>query len=168
MSKPTAEEYNAFYKTYVDLVEGGDILKTLSRQSDFCATFFESFVDKGDYRYAEGKWSVKQLLQHIIDTERVFSYRIVRISRGDQTPISGFDENDYADAAPVDHRTVESLIAEFMAVRSSTYALIMHLTDEQWVMTGIASDSIISVRALVYIIVGHCAHHIGILEERYS
>ena len=168
MIKPSTEEYDAFYKTYIDLVEGGDILQTLARQSDFCATFLQTFVEKGDYRYADGKWSVKQLLQHIIDGERVFSYRIVRISHGDQTPIPGFDENDYADAAPVDHRTVEGLIAEFMAVRSSTYALVMHLTGEQWMMNGVASGSAISVRALVYIIVGHCAHHIRILEERYS
>ena len=168
MTKPSPEEYNVFNKTYIDLVEGGDILMTLARQSDFCATFFETFAGKGDYRYADDKWSVKQLLQHIIDGERVFSYRIVRISRGDQTPISGFEENDYANAAPVDHRTVQDLISEFMALRSSTYAQIMSLTSEQWMMAGTASGSTISVRALVYIIVGHCAHHIKILEDRYS
>lgn len=168
MNKPQAEEFAPFYKTYVDLIEDGDILKTISRQADYCATFFETFADRGDYRYDADKWTVKQLLLHIIDAERIFSYRMVRISRGDKTPLAGFDQDIFADAAPVDHRTVEDIIAEFMAVRSGTFTLLKSLVPEQWLLTGIASDSEISVRSIAYVIAGHCAHHISILKERYT
>lgn len=168
MNKPLPSEYASFYKSYIDRIEEGDILKTLSRQADYCATYFETFADNGDHRYAEDKWTVKQLLQHIIDAERVFSYRILRIGRGDETPMAGFDENNYADAAPVDHLSVEDLTSEFMAVRSGTYALLNSLIPEQWMLSGTASGSEVSVRAIAYMIAGHCAHHISILEERYK
>ncbi len=168
MNKPLTTEYAPFYQTYIDRVDDGDILNTLSRQADHCANYFETFADKGDYRYADDKWTVKQLLQHIIDAERVFSYRILRISRKDETPLAGFDENDYAAAAPVDHRSVKELTSEFMAVRSGTYALLKSLQPDQWTMSGTASGTLVSVRAIAYIIAGHCAHHIAILEERYS
>jgi DinB family protein len=168
MHKPLDTEYDPFYKTYIDLIEDGDILMTLARQADYCAHNFETFADRGDHRYAENKWTVKQLLQHIIDVERILSYRIVRISRRDKTLMSGFDENAYADATPVDHRTVEDLIADFMSVRSATFALLKGLSPEQWTLSGTANGSEISVRALAYIIAGHCVHHIAILEDRYQ
>ena len=168
MNKPLDTEYAPFYKTYIDLINDGDILQTLARQADYCASYFETFADRGDHKYAEDKWTVKQLLQHIIDAERVFSYRILRIGREDQTPMAGFDENNYADAAPVDHRTVEDLTSEFVAMRSGTYALLKSLVPEQWTMSGTASGSVVTVRAIAYIIAGHCAHHIAILKERYE
>ncbi len=168
MQKPPPNEYAPFAKNYIDLIEEGDILKTLARQADFCATYFGTFADLGDHQYAEDKWTVKQVLQHIIDAERVFSYRILRISRGDLTPMEGFDENDYADAAPVHQRTVDDITSEFMAVRSSTYALLSSLIPDQWTLTGTASGANVSVRALAYMIAGHCAHHVNILKERYT
>ncbi|RLD21345.1 MAG: DinB family protein [Bacteroidetes bacterium] len=167
MNKPLDTEYAPFYKSYIDLIEEGDILKTLARQADYCAIYFDTFADRGDHRYAEGKWTVKQLIQHIIDTERVFAYRILRISRGDETPLAGFDENTYADAAPVDHLSIADLTSEFMAVRSATYTLLNSLVPDQWTMLGTASGTEVSVRAIAYIIAGHCAHHMAILEERY-
>ena len=168
MNKPLDTEYAPFYNSYIDRIEEGDILKTLARQADYCANYFVTFSDRGDHRYAEDKWTVKQLLQHIIDTERVFAYRILRISRGDETAMAGFDENTYADAAPVHHRTVEDLTSEFMAIRSGTFALLNSLIPQQWVLLGTASGTKVSVRAIAYIIAGHCAHHISILEERYT
>ena len=168
MNKPLDTEYALFYKSYIDLIDEGDILKTLARQADNCANYFGTFSDRADHRYAEDKWTVKQLLQHIIDAERAFVYRILRISRGDQTPMAGFDENTHADAAPVDHLSVEDLTSDFMAVRSATYTLLNSLVPEQWMMLGTASGTAVSVRAIAYIIAGHCAHHMAILEERYN
>ena len=168
VQKPESNEFNSFYQGYIDQAEEGDLLKTLSSQIDEATTFLDTFKDHGELTYAEGKWSVKQLIQHVIDAERVFQYRILRLGRGDETPLPGFDENDYAGAADVDDRSVEGLIAELVAVRSSTYALVLNLAEQDFLNIGTASGSPVSVRALCYITVGHLAHHLRILEERYA
>ena len=167
IQKPNGHEFNQFYQGYVDMVEEGDILKTLSAQIDEAAQFLDTFKDDGDLAYAEGKWTVKQLIQHVIDTERVFQYRILRIGRGDSTPLPGFDESVYANAADVSRRSVEGLIAELVSVRSSTYALVLNLDEQDFLRLGEASGFAVSVRALCYITVGHLAHHLDILKQRY-
>jgi uncharacterized damage-inducible protein DinB len=121
----------------------------------------------GDKVYAQDKWTVKQMLQHIIDTERIFTYRILRISRGDKTPLPGFEENDYANNAKVDSRTIDDLIREFALVRESSKALISSIDDITLLNEGIASGNPITAAAISFAMLGHLVHHISILEERY-
>ena len=167
MTKPATDEYAPFYQGYVDQIEEGDILEILSRQIDAASALLDSFNERGDHAYAPGKWTVKQLIQHVIDAERVFQYRILRITRGDKTALAGFDENDYAAAADVTSRSVEGLIGELVTVRSSTYALVLNISEAQAIQRGEASGAEVSVRALCYITAGHLEHHLRILRERY-
>jgi uncharacterized damage-inducible protein DinB len=140
----------------------------LARQADeTIAVLRNQPPEIADHRYAEGKWSVKEVVGHVCDAERIFSYRILRIARADQTPLAGFDENAYVPAGNFAARTLESLLAEFAAVRQATIALIASLPDEAWARTGIANDNLISARALAYITTGHELHHREILLTRY-
>lgn len=168
ISKPVSGDYAAYQEAYIDKVEEGDILKTMSAQIDRAVGLLERFSDEGDLAYDEGKWTVKQVIQHIIDAERVFAYRILCLSRGDATPLPGFDENAYAETGDVDHRTVQDLIAELVAVRSGTFALVKSLHGEMLSQSGITSDYRITVPALLYVTIGHVEHHLDILEERYA
>jgi uncharacterized damage-inducible protein DinB len=124
-------------------------------------------IEKLEYRYAEGKWTIKDLLLHLIDAERIFAYRALRIGRGDKTPLAGFEENGYVINANANSRSEESLLKEFELVRKSTLELFKNFTDEQLAYLGTSSDSIISVRAIGFIISGHQNHHIKIIQERY-
>ncbi len=168
VSKPASEDHAAFMQAYVDKVEEGDILKSMSAQIDRAVRLLEKFSDSGDLAYEDDKWTVKQVIQHMIDAERIFVYRILRLSRRDETPLPGFDENAYAETGEVDHRTLEDLIAELVAVRSGTFALAKSLTGGMLSQSGITSDYRITVPALLYVTVGHVEHHLGILEERYA
>jgi uncharacterized damage-inducible protein DinB len=122
---------------------------------------------RGDHRYAEDKWSIRQLVGHVSDAERNFTYRARRIARGDATPLAAFDENAYAETAGSERRTLSSLAAELKAVREATLALFSSLPDDAWTRTGTASGKMVSVRALAYIAAGHAQHHLKILKERY-
>ncbi len=122
---------------------------------------------QGNYRYAPDKWSVKEVLGHVIDTERIFAYRALRIARNDKTPIEGFEQDDYVRAALSGNRTLAGLIEEFSAVRHAGLLLFRSFDPEAWVRKGIASQKEISVRALVYVIAGHELHHRKILQEKY-
>jgi uncharacterized damage-inducible protein DinB len=119
-------------------------------------------------RYAPGKWSIKEILGHLTDAERIFAYRLLRVARGDATPLPGFDEKAYVPAARFDERPLRALAAEFRAVRLSSVALASGIPSTSWSMVGQASGKPVSARALVYIIVGHVAHHLGVLRERYG
>jgi uncharacterized damage-inducible protein DinB len=123
---------------------------------------------KGEYRYADGKWSVRTVIGHMIDAERIFAYRALRIARGDATPLPGFEENDYAITAASDARGVADLVSELLLVRESTTRLFESLPDEAWPRRGIVNNGGVSVRALGYIIAGHAKHHLGVLKERYG
>jgi uncharacterized damage-inducible protein DinB len=124
-------------------------------------------MDKFDYRYAEGKWTIKEIIQHIIDTERIFSYRALRISRNDKTPLPGFEENDYVDNTDANKRGLQELLTELSAVRHATLLLFKSFSEEQLARIGIASENEISVRAIGFIIIGHQKHHQKVFEERY-
>jgi len=169
MTRPEKNEYAEFYAGYVSLVEDSDIISALQNQaselSDLLAGISE---EKGDFKYADGKWSIKELLGHIIDGERVFSYRALRISRGDQTPLAGFEENSYVANSNFVHSNLADLIEEFALLRASNVLLFKNLSDEAWLRRGTASDAAVSVRALAFIMVGHARHHANILRERYS
>jgi uncharacterized damage-inducible protein DinB len=167
-SSPAEDEYFHYYGKYVALVEGADILASLEKQIAETQTILETISEeKAAFRYAEDKWSIKELVGHIIDSERIFAYRALRIARGDETPIEGFEQDDYVKNGNFDDCRLENLAAEFAIVRQSTRLLLKNLTAEAWTRRGTASDKPVSVRALAYIIAGHEIHHINILKERY-
>ena len=169
MARPTGETYHAIYQQrYIDAAIGNSIEELIRNHSSSLIDFINSIPhEKANYKYAPEKWTVKQVLQHIIDTERIFSYRALRFSRNDDTPLSGFDEDSYATNAPVEHRSLSSLKKEFIALRKANDLLLSSFTEEQLQMTGIASGYKVSVNALCFIIFGHIIHHKEILEERY-
>lgn len=170
ISPPAADEYGASYAGYVSKVPPGeDILALLARQqADTVARFRVVPEGRGAHRYAPGKWSVKEIVVHLSDTERIFAYRALRVARGDETPLPGFDENRYAPESGADAHPLAALVTEWSDIRQATLALFRHLPPEAWTRRGTASGHPVSVRALAWIIAGHVRHHLGTLEERYG
>jgi len=167
-TRPEATEFAPFYAGYVAAVPEGDIINILRRGGDEWQSVLAELPEaRGDHRYADGKWSIRQLVGHVSDAERIFAYRALRIARGDQSPLASFDENAYAETAGSDRRTLSALAAELRVVRESTVALLSSLPDDAWTRTGTASGKTVSVRALAYITAGHAQHHLKILHERY-
>ena len=161
-------EYSAFNSTYIKAIENIELIEELEISlHDFIKFVQNISLDKFDYRYAEGKWTIKDITQHIIDTERIFGYRALRISRNDQTPLAGFDENDYVDNTNANDRSIQELLTEFSAVRHSNLLLFKSFSEEQLTRMGIASNHPVSVRALGFLIIGHLKHHQKVFQERY-
>lgn len=168
INKPDQTEYSPYYGKYVSLVPEGDILALLDRQGEETLALLEAIPEsQGELRYAPGKWSVKELVGHLVDTERIFAYRALRFARNDPTPLPGFEQEDYIRGASFDRCPLGGLAAEFRSVRASTLFLFRHLDEEAWRRRGVASDNEFSVRSLAYIIAGHTTHHCAILRERY-
>src|SRR5215207_92809 len=168
MNRPDPSEYNPYYQRYVSYVENNDIIDTLASQPTKLQDMLSRIPEeKGTHRYAEGKWSIKELLGHLLDGERIFSYRVLRISRADETPIEGFEQDGYIENAHSDDRSFAELLEEFSLLRRANMLLFNNLTDDGWGRLGTASDSPVSVRALAYIMAGHIEHHLGILKDRY-
>lgn len=158
-------EYHPYAQTYIDYVIDQDPVKILEGSR---LDFFENIPShKLSYRYDEGKWSIAEVLGHIIDTERIFSYRLMRIGRGDTTPLAGFEQDEYVLNAKSGHRSWISLLDEYVAVRQSTLCLIDSLSEEELARMGTASDHVVSARALLCMIAGHELHHVRIIKERY-
>jgi uncharacterized damage-inducible protein DinB len=169
ISSPQSSEYAPYYGKYVSLVPEGDIVSVLSGQLDRMDTMlFSRAEDEAAIPYAPGKWTIKQVLGHITDAERVFSYRALRIARGDKTPLPGFEQDDYVANADFNALSLTELLQEYSAVRRATILLFRHLPAEAWTRMGSASNHDVSVRALAYIIAGHDEHHYRILWERYA
>jgi hypothetical protein len=167
--RPAPDEAASFYHGYIAEVIGENIAQQLAAQRRDVERLFASLDETAALaRYAPGKWSIKEVLGHLSDAERIFGYRLLRISRKDRTPLPGFDENAYVPAGPFDARPLQSLVDEFGAVRQSTLALVKGVPADRWAEWGEASGNAISARALAYIIVGQVAHHLGILRERYG
>lgn len=167
MNRPQADEFAPYYATYINTVSE-NVLGELEHQATAFPAFLKQIPDeKAYYAYAEGKWTVKELVGHAIDTERIMAYRALRIARNDQTPLASFDENEYVANARFNDRSLESLADEFAILRNANIYLFKSLTEEEFSRMGTASDKAVSVRALLYIIVGHVNHHRKILEERY-
>lgn len=165
---PAGDEYFEYYRTYVSKVPGDDVLSAL--EDSFGDTFelLRSIDEERSlFRYAEGKWSIRELLGHITDSERIFAYRALRIARGDETPLPGFEQDDYIATAEFESRSWNDLTAEFALVRQSNLQMLRGFPEAAWQRFGTASDHPVTVRALVYIIAGHELHHVGILRERY-
>ena len=168
--RPGLDEYAASFADYVDRVaEDEDILAVLAGQlSQVLARLGAIAEARGDYRYAPNKWSIKEMVGHLCDTERVFAYRALRIGRGDTTPLPSFDDQAYVAEVRAGDRTLADLAAEWGDVRRATIALFRNLPVVAWDRRGTAGDHPISVRALAYIIVGHVRHHLQVLEDRYT
>jgi hypothetical protein len=167
-TKPDATEYDSSYGNYISLVPDGDIAAILrAQQQETLALLRTISEEKAGYAYAPGKWTIKQLMGHLIDSERIFSYRALRIGRNDKTPIPGFEQDDYVANATFNMRTFASLIEELTTVRQATLSLFEHFTEREWLLRGTANGKEISTRALAYIIAGHEKHHIGVLRARY-
>ncbi|MEM0577323.1 DinB family protein [Flavobacterium polysaccharolyticum] len=161
-------EYSKFNATYINAAMNVELIEELEISLHDFIRFVQNIpMDKFDYRYAEGKWTIKEIIQHIIDTERIFSYRALRISRNDKTPLPGFEENDYVDNTDANKRGLQELLTELSAVRHATLLLYKSFSDEQLARMGIASENEISVRAIGFIIIGHQKHHQKVFEERY-
>ena len=168
INRPDATEYAPYYERYVSLVPGGDILASLGRQLDETLLLLGSISEeRAGFRYAPGKWSIKELVGHLIDTERIFAYRALCFARGDKTPLPGYDQNDYVRGASFDEYSLNDLASEFAHVRRANLSLFKHLDGEALKRKGTASDNEMSVRALAYIIAGHELHHMNVLRSRY-
>ena len=168
IARPQAGEYAPYYDRYISLVRSEDILNTLDEQRRQTMTLLCGRDDEdGDFRYAPGKWSAKEVLGHVCDSERVFAYRALRIARADATPLAGFEQDDYVRNGPFAQRPLADLVEDFIAVRRATLSLLRNLDEAAWTHRGVANKNEVTVRALAYIIAGHELHHRGILEERY-
>jgi uncharacterized damage-inducible protein DinB len=169
VSKPGAAEHAPYYSRYVDLVADGDILGTLAGQIDGTLVQLRKISQEDSLkRYAPGKWSVREVLGHMIDTERIFAYRALRFARNDRTDLPGFEQDDYVAAAQFDRRPWADLLAEFEAVRRSNLLMFQGLGEEAWVRLGTANGNAMSVRAAAYVIAGHELHHMQVLREKYG
>lgn len=168
MSRPVSGDFGAFYQGYADLATGNSVAELLAIHPAAIAAFITAIPEeKANFAYATGKWTIKQLLQHLIDTERIFAYRALRISRKDTTPLPGFDENHYAENAPVEDRSLADLKEEYFLVRKTTDILLASFQEDQLSFVGNASGHPCTLNALCFIIFGHNLHHINILRERY-
>ncbi|GEP96513.1 DinB family protein [Chitinophaga cymbidii] len=168
MARPSAQDYAEFYHTYVSLVPEDDILQAFTSQTTATLEFLDEIPEeKLDYAYATGKWTVRQVLQHMTDAERIFAYRALRFARKDITPLPGFEENAYAAEANVAHRDWVDMIEEFQLVRLASEHLFRSLNEEELQRKGVASNAPITVLSLGYIIIGHAMHHQRVIAERY-
>ena len=168
MSRIAAGTYPPYFETYVRLVETENVADTINKYGNEIVKDFENLpAEKAEYSYAPGKWTLKEMLQHVIDTERIFSYRALCIAREDATPLPGFDENSYAANSNASTRTWQSLLAEFSAVRTATDLLFSSFTNEQLEAVGTTNGNPTSAKALVYITYGHLLHHLNIIRQRY-
>jgi hypothetical protein len=168
VARPEPGEYAAYYEKYISLVPGNDVASALEAQRLQTMQLFAGRSERdGNFRYAADKWTVKDVVGHILDSERIFVYRALRIARGDQTPMEGFEQDDYVRGGGFNGRTIASLAEEFAVVRSASLALFRSLNKDAWLRRGTANKNEVSVRALAYITAGHELHHRQILEERY-
>jgi hypothetical protein len=168
MTRPAIGDYAPFYQPYLDAIPDGDILNVLEQHGYEFARYIRSFPEeKGDFSYAPGKWTAKEVMMHLIDAERIFAYRALSIARGEQASLPGFDEDTYVPNCGAAERTLESIRAEFQSVRASSLHLYINLSPAMWLRKGTANGNTISVRAIAYITAGHALHHHKVLQERY-
>lgn len=168
MPAPVTGTYPAYFENYINLVHANTLSEAIDKYSKPISDFYTTIPEeKLDYRYAPNKWSIKEVLQHITDTERIFAYRALRIARQDKTPLAGFDENKYVLASNAATRSWQSLLEEFEAVRKSTDLLLQSFTPDQLQQAGMTNEQSNTTVAISFIVFGHILHHINILKERY-
>ena len=167
--RPDKEEYASFYEGYIGLVPEGNVIEILEQQADKVSAVIRSLTEEqGNYRYGEGKWSVKEVFGHLIDNERIMSTRLLRIARGDITPLPGYEENLFMAGHPFEAYTIDDLAEEYEAVRHSTIVMLRHLSPEAWVCKGIVNNYPASARSIACVIAGHELHHLSVLRDRYE
>jgi uncharacterized damage-inducible protein DinB len=167
-AKPEANEYAAYYGKYVSLVTDADVVETLARQNEDTLAFLRGIAEeRAGSRYEPGKWSIRQVVGHMIDTERIFAYRALAIARGERQVLPGMEQDEYMAHASFDARTLADLTEEFGHVRRANVLMFRNLDGEAWSRRGVASDNEVTVRAIAYIIAGHEAHHVQILRDKY-
>lgn len=168
-SRPSQTEYAPYFNRYIGLVAQSEFVTVLTGQpAEYAAQLGRLSPEQAGFRYAPGKWSIREVLGHVIDAERVFGYRALCIARGETVSLPGFDENEYAAASGHDGCSLVELLEEFAHVRRGHIALFGHLGQAAWERTGTVNENAISVRGLAYIMTGHARHHAGILKERYA
>ncbi len=166
MNRPQTHEYPEWGRAYIDLVDG-DVIEVLEKQIADFSNLLNNNIDKGDYAYAPGKWTLKELVGHIIDTERIFTYRLVCFVRGEKASLPGFEEDDYVANAHFNDRSLMSLAEEFSVTRKSILYLVKSLNDKELDNIGTSNGRKMSARAVIYAIAGHLMHHTRIIKERY-
>ena len=167
LERPASNEHAPYHEGYIRLVPSGDVRTFLRTQLHETLTLFSGVDEqRAEQGYGPGKWSLKEVVGHINDAERVFTYRLLRVARGDQTPLPGFEQDDWVPTSRANERTLASLLLEFAAIRASTMTLIDSLPEEAWLRRGTAGGNPVSARALVYIMAGHERHHVAILRDR--
>jgi hypothetical protein len=167
-TRPESDEYAPYYERYISLVTGDDIIATLGEQLRETSALLSSRAEAdGDFRYAPEKWSVKEVIGHLSDSERIFAYRALRVSRNDKTPIEGFEQDDYVRHGGFSQRRLADIVDEFISVRKATLSLLRGLDEAAWTRRGVANKNDVSVRALAYIMAGHELHHRTILKDKY-
>lgn len=166
--RPSENEYASFYKTYIEKVPDGNIIAILTEQGKEARKFYQSIPEAiGNYSYQPDKWTIKEVLGHLCDTERIMAYRALAIARGEKTPLPGFNENEYTKNSNFNQRTVADISDEMLYIRASNIMLFSSFDDEILMRTGNANGNNVSVRALLYIISGHELHHLNVIKERY-
>jgi uncharacterized damage-inducible protein DinB len=168
LQRPEVNEYPEYYVPYVSLVPEGDLIPILQENLKKMIKLFDGISEEDSYyRYGEGKWSIKEVLGHITDTERIMSYRLMRIGRGDKTPLAGFDEEFFVNHSKVNELPVKKILDDFIATRKATITLIENMPTEAWTNEGNANNTKVTTRAIAYILAGHEIHHRHIIEARY-
>lgn len=168
ISELNPDEYNAYYLPYIERAGDGNIFNALRNNHNLLISFVNNIdKDRLDYRYAEGKWTIKEIVQHLIDTERIFNYRALCIARCDKIDLPGFDQDVFVAHSHANERSIGSLMAEYKRVRLATISLFESFDQKALAEIGIASNSVLSVRAVAFIIVGHETHHLQVIKERY-
>jgi hypothetical protein len=168
MSTKTNVVSAEYFKRYINVVKEDDAMEALENNLKSFLKFLKRIPRKKvNYAYGEGKWTIKQVLQHVIDTERVFAYRALRFSKNEGVDLSGFDENVWGDNTPVDQRKWKDMIDEFKHLRKSNTAMFNSFTKEQWILSGSANNNMLNVTALGFMCAGHVQHHVVVLKERY-
>lgn len=168
IDRPSSNEFAHYYHKSIQEVPDGNIIEILEQQKLNAEKFFSSInEEKSLFRYAEGKWSIREVLGHIIDAERIFSYRALRFSRKDPQPLLSFEENTYVSNSNYNSILLMNICEEFSSLRKSNILMFKGFKEKMWTMTGIASENNVSVRAIAYIMAGHFNHHMNIIKERY-
>lgn len=166
--RPSKEEYVAHFGRYVDLVPEREIRNVLEQSLKTTTELYATFTeDRGSYRYTPEKWSLKQVLGHVTDNERIMSYRALRIARGDRTQLAGYDENVLMSNASFDEMPLTAIVDDYVAVRRATFTLLNGISDEAWTRMGVVNGNETSARAWIYILAGHELHHLNVIRERY-
>jgi hypothetical protein len=168
IARPAPGEYDPYFDRYIALVADGDVVALLETQVEETLALLRGCAEAdGTFRYAQGKWSLTEVVGHLADTERVFGYRALRFSRNDRTPLPGFEQDDFVAHGEFGSRTLGSVVAEFAAVRAGTVALVRGFTSEQLTRRGVANEVEMSVRAVPFILAGHERHHVQVIQDRY-